>query len=131
MEQSFSFDTVDLPIAVIATDLEGRITYWNDHASTIYGWSKAEVMGRSIVEVTPARPTDGLADDIMERLRAGVPWGGHFAVKDRRGREFEVFILDAPMIKDGQVIGMIGFSLPVAESLLTPITRAPASRKSS
>ena len=24
MEQSFSFDTVDLPIAVIATDLEGR-----------------------------------------------------------------------------------------------------------
>jgi PAS domain S-box-containing protein len=115
---AFSLGALEMPIAVIATDLEGRITYWNRHATTMYGWRAEEVVGRPITEVTPAEPMHELTEDIMERLRAGVPWGGQFTVKDRLGRQFEIFILDAPIIKDGKVIGLVGFSLPVAESLL-------------
>jgi adenylate cyclase len=40
--------------AVIATDLEGRITYWNRYAERLYGWREEEVLGQSVVEVTPA-----------------------------------------------------------------------------
>jgi PAS domain S-box-containing protein len=32
--------------AVVATDPRGKVTYWNDAAQRLYGWSAAEVMGR-------------------------------------------------------------------------------------
>ena len=43
--------------AIIATDLQGRIIYWNRAAEELYGWSIEEVMGRPIVEVTPSEET--------------------------------------------------------------------------
>jgi PAS domain S-box-containing protein len=39
--------------AIIATDLQGKIIYWNRAAKELYGWSAEEVMGHPIVEVTP------------------------------------------------------------------------------
>ena len=32
--------------AVIASDLDGRVMYWNRAAETLFGWSEAEMMGR-------------------------------------------------------------------------------------
>src|SRR5215212_6085717 len=49
--QAHLLDTVEQ--AVIATDLEGRILYWNDYAERLYGWPAAEAVGRSVLEVTP------------------------------------------------------------------------------
>ena len=40
--------------AVIATDPLGRIIYWNPGAERQFGWVQAEVMGHSILEVTPS-----------------------------------------------------------------------------
>jgi PAS domain-containing protein len=40
--------------AAIATDLQGKIIYWNRAAEEMYGWSAEEVMGRPIIEVTPS-----------------------------------------------------------------------------
>src|ERR687896_203104 len=40
--------------AVIATDLEGRITYWNRSAQDLYGFSAEETMGRFVVDVIPS-----------------------------------------------------------------------------
>ncbi|MDP1806143.1 MAG: PAS domain-containing protein, partial [Acidimicrobiales bacterium] len=39
--------------AVIATDLTGNILYWGPGAEVLYGWTATEVIGRSILEVTP------------------------------------------------------------------------------
>lgn len=43
--------------AIIATDLQGRIIYWNQAADELYGWTTEEVMGRPIVEVTLSEET--------------------------------------------------------------------------
>jgi PAS domain S-box-containing protein len=51
--------------AIIATDLQGRIIYWNRAAEELYGWSTEEVMGRPIVEVTPS-------EELREELVRGV-----------------------------------------------------------
>ena len=40
--------------AVIVTDLDGTIVYWNRFAETLYGWSAPEVIGRNILDITPA-----------------------------------------------------------------------------
>nr|MBA3241567.1 PAS domain S-box protein [Acidobacteriota bacterium] len=60
--QAHLLDTVEQ--AVIATDIEGKITYWNQFAGTLYGWPAAEAVGRNIMEVTPAETTYEQAAEI-------------------------------------------------------------------
>ena len=57
--------------AIITTDLNGTITYWNRFAETLYGWQSAEVMGRNIIEVTPAEVSKPLAAEILSCLQRG------------------------------------------------------------
>src|SRR5829696_8596289 len=57
--------------ATIATNPQGRIIYWNRAAEELYGWSKEEVMGRPIVEVTLSEEMLERAEEIMSELRAG------------------------------------------------------------
>ncbi len=38
------------PEAVLATDGVGAITEWNGHAETLFGWSRSEMMGRSLAQ---------------------------------------------------------------------------------
>src|SRR5262249_44852651 len=54
--------------AVVATDLDGSVVYWNRAAETLYGWSAAEVRGRRVVDVMcgPAAQDEALA--ILARM---------------------------------------------------------------
>jgi len=53
--------------AVIATDLLGKVTYWNNAAEKIYGWSSSEAIGQNIVDLTPARQSNEQAIDILKK----------------------------------------------------------------
>src|SRR3954451_10983609 len=37
--------------AIIVTDLQDRVIYWNDAAAQQYGWSKVEATGRRLKEL--------------------------------------------------------------------------------
>ncbi|MDQ3549765.1 MAG: PAS domain S-box protein, partial [Chloroflexota bacterium] len=67
--------------AVVATDTAGHITYWNRAAETLYGWQADEVIGRDILEITPAEQTHKQASEIMQRMTAGDMWSGEFMVR--------------------------------------------------
>lgn len=69
--------------AVIATDLEGHITFWNRYAQQLHGWSEEEVLGRDIVEVTPSSAGEHEAREIMRRLQEGERWTGEFELRRR------------------------------------------------
>jgi PAS domain S-box-containing protein len=44
------------PDAIMVHDLAGHITYWNRGAESIYGWTAAEAIGQSAVELLHAEP---------------------------------------------------------------------------
>jgi PAS domain S-box-containing protein len=71
--------------AVIATDLAGRIVYWNRFAETLYGWSAEEAIGRLLVELTPSLDAQRDAKSIMNVLREGGTWSGEIVLKRRDG----------------------------------------------
>jgi PAS domain S-box-containing protein len=96
--------------AVIATDTDGNIVYWNPAAEALYGWSAAEVHGRNVVEVTPARISREEAANIMRTIAAGEIWSGVFPVQDRHGRAFDAAVTDLPIVERGNVVGVIGVS---------------------
>jgi PAS domain S-box-containing protein len=102
--------------AVIATDINGNITYWNRAAEQLYGWPEAEVLGRNIVDVTPAEYSREQAMDVMNRLRAGETWSGEFWARRRDNTLFPAIVTDAPIVDDkGERIGIIGVSTDITE----------------
>ena len=102
--------------AIIATDLEGNITYWNRAAEKLYGWQEAEALGRSIVDITPAETSKEQAMNIMNRLIEGEHWSGEFIAKRRDGTIFPAIVTNSPITDDkGEIIGIIGVSTDITE----------------
>jgi len=97
--------------AAIATDASGRITDWNETATALYGWPADEVIGRNIVDVTPAEISRDEAAAIMERLTSGEVWSGEFRVRSRSGEPFLASVTDVPLLGTrGEIEGILGIS---------------------
>ncbi|MCC5808290.1 MAG: PAS domain S-box protein [Opitutales bacterium] len=47
--------------AILTRDLDHTILFWNDGAERLYGWTAAEAVGRSIMELLYQEPSDFLA----------------------------------------------------------------------
>ncbi|RFC65403.1 PAS domain S-box protein [Fulvimarina endophytica] len=59
--------------AIIATDLDGTITTWNDAAETVLGWSERQVVGRSIATIFT--PQDVEAGIHLKEMRLSLTEG--------------------------------------------------------
>ena len=106
--------------AVIATDLEGRVTYWNSFATTLYGWSEQEALGGDIYELTVGEKSQADAQAIMAQLARGEAWTGEFVCQGKGGTRFPVFISDTPIFdSNGRLIGILGVSWDITERKFT------------
>jgi len=97
--------------AVIATDVEGRITYWNRYAEGLYGWRLGEVRGRYVLDVTAAPFRRPAAEQTMERLREGESWSGESLMLRRDGTTFPAWVVAAPILGlAGKFTGIVAVS---------------------
>ncbi len=81
--------------AIIATDREGMITFWNPGATRIFGYSQQEAMGQSLDIIIP------------ENLRARHWDGYHKTMATGASRYGEADLLAVPgMRKDGARISV-------------------------
>ncbi len=101
---------------VIATNLEGNITYWNAFAEQLYGWPAGEAIGASIVDLVVARGAEEVAEQIFSRMKTGGSWSGEFMVRRRDGTEFPAQVTDSPIFNDkNELIGVVGVSSDITE----------------
>jgi PAS domain S-box-containing protein len=63
--------------AIIASDREGRITFWNPGAERIFGFSPAEAMGQSLDLIIPERLRTRHWAGYTEVMRTGESRYGH------------------------------------------------------
>ncbi|HEY0375733.1 MAG TPA: ATP-binding protein [Pyrinomonadaceae bacterium] len=115
--------------AVIATDLEGRIVYWNKYAEKLYQWTAEEVLGQSIFSVTVPVASDALAHEIMEGIANVGHWEGEFVVRRKDGSTFCAQVRDAVIADaEGRIRGYVGVSTDVTErkSIVESAQRARA-----
>jgi PAS domain S-box-containing protein len=102
--------------AVIATDLEGKILFWNSFAERLYGWSAAEAIGANVLELVPASGMQEVAAEILSRIRKGESWSGEFSVKRKDGSVFPALVTDSPIFDSkGELIGVIGISIDITD----------------
>ncbi|MBE0539415.1 MAG: PAS domain S-box protein [Ignavibacterium sp.] len=100
--------------AVIATDLQGNVIYWNNAAEEIYGWSSDEALGQNIVDLIPIKLKREQTKEIIKELSEGKTWTGEFLVKRKDGSIFSAYLTDAPIIdSDGKLTGIIGVSIDI------------------
>lgn len=102
--------------AVIATDLQGTIIYWNRFAESLYGWPAEEAIGRNILHMTCPDVAQEQAAEIMAQVGAGRSWSGEFTVKRRDGTAFPAFVTDSPIYNEqGELIGVVGISYDITQ----------------
>ena len=97
--------------AVIATDREGNVIYWNKYAETLYQWTANEVFGRNIVTVNVPERSQQEAAEILRSVLQHGRWEGDFVAKRKDGSEFPTFTtLTAFNDQQGVPAGLVGVS---------------------
>jgi len=110
--------------AVITTDLDGVVIYWNPAAEQLYGWSAAEAIGRNINSLTVPDVAQEVAADIVAALRDGVAWSGGFPVQRKDGSAFPALVTDSGIYRDGAMVGIIGVSTNLGTALRPLLERS-------
>jgi len=103
--------------AVIATDLDGTVRYWNEAAERLYGWSANEVLGLPITDVTASADITGHADETMAAVTAGQTSSGQYSVQRRDGSTFSALVTNSPIWDEesGALSGMIGVAADITD----------------
>lgn len=110
--------------AIIATDLNGVVFYWNHAAQELYGWLADEAIGRNITTLTVPEVAQDVAADILAALRDGVAWSGGFPVRCKDGRRFPALVNDAGIYRKGELVGIVGISTNLGTALRPLLERA-------
>ncbi|MGZ8242651.1 ATP-binding protein [Methylomagnum sp.] len=110
--QSRLLDAVEQ--AIIVSDLEWRIIYWNRFAEKVYGWAGPEVMGRDAIELILPETADSQRAELLASLMTGRPITGEFMVRHRDGHSFPVLATNSPVYDDqGRLAYVICVSMDI------------------
>ncbi len=101
--------------SVVVTDLKGTVTYWNEGATRLFGWTAEEMLGRPLMERYPQPVREWLMEEIRS-LAVGAEWNGEF--EDFRKDGSRVWI-DARVTRvhdaAGEPVGIVGVSHDITE----------------
>jgi PAS domain S-box-containing protein len=106
--------------AVIASDLDFRITSWNKAAEGIYGWQEEEVLGEQVGQLLGQEyPYDRREDVIKNFMRKGV-WQGEVIQKRKDGTTINV-LASVTLVKDdtGRPIAALAVNRDITERIQT------------
>jgi two-component system cell cycle sensor histidine kinase/response regulator CckA len=86
-QQSQMLDQVSDAVSVI--DLQGRITYWNQAATRVFGWTPEDVLGRDGHELL-YRGDPKLFEEMQRETIARGSWAGELSKVTRAGKSVVV-----------------------------------------
>ena len=100
--------------SLIVTDLEGLVTYWNEGATQLFGWTGTEMVGQPLLGRFPEHMRPQIAA-LTGGILDGQEWAGEF--EDYRKDGSRVWI-DARVTRmtdaAGQVTGVIGVARDIS-----------------
>jgi PAS domain S-box-containing protein len=102
---------------VMITDLTGNIIDWNPAAEKMFGYTKAEVLGKipSILHKPEEAPV--LTNKILERIKQQGRWSGeiHFIRKNGNQGICETTVISL-QDEQGQIVGTVGVNHDITEN---------------
>ena len=112
-EKWFSTTLASVGDAVIATDMNGGVTFMNSVAESLTGWTRAEAAGKSmdlifdIVNKETRRTVENPVKKVF-RDRKVVGLANHTLLLSKGGKEFDIEDSAAPILTDrGEALGVV------------------------
>jgi two-component system sensor kinase FixL len=101
--------------SVIATDLDGNVSYWGHGAEELYGYAAEEVIGKCITFIVDPRDEHGELDRLSQVVETGF-WKGEYQQRRKDGSTFWAsttisLVTDA----QGNPAGFIGIDLDITD----------------
>ncbi len=104
--------------AVVVTDTEGHVVYWNPFAEKLYGWSAEEAMGHTTLELMADDQSRQHGVEILARLQSGRRWSGEYEARHRNGTIFPIHSTCTPIFDErGNITHIIGISEDITERI--------------
>jgi PAS domain S-box-containing protein len=110
--------------AVVVTDLDGTVVYWNHVAEELYQWTAEEAIGRRARDLVEPAAGAQFAGDVRGRVLAGETWQGGFGVRRKDGSGFSVLATVSALDRDGVVAGMVTVSTNLGAALRPLLERS-------
>ena len=105
-----------VPNAVIATDLEGKILYWSKYAEELYGWKKEDVLGLNIIDTVVPAGAEQKAMHIMKTVTETGQWDGEVIPKKKDGATFPAQLKISPIRDErGKILGHVSVVADITE----------------
>jgi len=105
-----------IAVAVITTDLEGRITYVNRFAAELYLRNVDELMGSFSGDFVEGWVDQQVVAEISAALSSGATWSGDFRVRRGDGTTIMVRATDSPIYDHaGALAGVVSVAVDVTE----------------
>jgi PAS domain S-box-containing protein len=102
--------------ALIATDLEFKVTSWNRFAETLYQWKSEDVLGRRVLDLIVPDESRRAGEAIIESMKTTGYWEGEFVVRRKDGSTFPSYAYLATIGGTrGDAIGFVGVSTDITE----------------
>ncbi|MCP4589675.1 MAG: PAS domain S-box protein [bacterium] len=93
-------------VAVVGTDADLRIQFWNRAASNLFGAAAEQMLGTSILSVIPADDRNQAECMLARALSKGEIGGFEFCYRDSQGEARQLAATVSPVVDDsGKVIG--------------------------
>ena len=102
--------------AIIASDENYLITYWNHAAESLYGWNAEEAIGKYGPDITKTEFPGAVADEMPRQIRDTGFWRGEVTQVKKDGTRFPCEI-SSLILRDenGEVTGYISINHDITE----------------
>ena len=110
--------------AVIVTDLERRIVYWNDVAEELFLWTADEAVGQTSTDLLVPAAARSVADEMFDALGHGHSWAGGLPLSRKDGTQFPALITGSGIYRDGRLVGLVSISTNVGSALRPLLERS-------
>lgn len=107
----------DVSDALIATDMQHKITFWNNAAEKMYGWNVEEVFGRRLDDFFQTEYTQGEDEEqALQSLLKSGHWKAEVTQRRKDGSRLPVMSSVALVRdEDGNIAGMVAVNRDITE----------------
>lgn len=102
--------------AIVASDVDFRITEWNNAAELLYGWKAKEVIGHLGLDITRTEwPTEN-AENMRRLIAESGHWRGEATQQRKDGTRFPVEISSTVLFDgSGKIVGYLSLNHDITE----------------
>lgn len=102
--------------AILATDRQFNIQYWNTAAEKQYGWTSAEVLGSHFMNFIQPQYLSDSRRTVMQKIVQEGFWNGELVHNRRDGTRFPVQVTISEVRNaEGQIIGHVTINRDITE----------------